>query len=243
MKIIRILLLALYLLPCYAIAQKDSVSVQPKYKSSMYDPSSIYYNKGKIAFNIGIGYFGYIENQIYNLYGSPYYLPTESIGPVYNASFDYGITYKSAIGLGVTYQEAVNSNSTMYEKAREVNYGFRYTHSMGSWDLFYYGFRFGVSEWSYYLDNNPSFPQSFSTPCYYPTIQLLLGARLTFSKYIILHIEGGALAPYTVEGGITFRINTISKEQLTRVVPYHQFSHQDSVSVGLHPANQELKNK
>jgi hypothetical protein len=236
LKTIMVFVFALLILPCFVVAQKDSLNVQPKYKSSMYDPSSIYYNKGKFLINIGIGYLGYIENQIYYLYGSPYYLPNETIGPVYNASFDYGITYKSAVGLGITYQEATNSNLTMSEKARELNYGFRYTHSMGSWELFYYGFRFGISEWSYYL-NNGSIPSISYTPPYDPTIQLLLGARLTFSKYVILHIEAGALAPYTVEGGITFKINTISKEQQKLSMQYHQLSHQDAVSVGLHPAN------
>jgi hypothetical protein len=216
----------------------------------MYDPSSIYYNKDELVINLGLGYFSYIGNEIYNHYGSPYDFNNEKTSPVYNATLDYGVTEKHTLGLGITYQQEMDYNTTPYpltEKLSIMDIAFRYTHSMGSWELLYYGFRAGIAFWDYKLygsvaagninGNIVQIPiNTISSSTTQAVIQLLLGARLTFSKNIIIHLEAGVLDPYTLEGGITFKINTISKKQQNIVIPYHQFSHQDSIHVGLHPA-------
>lgn len=179
----------------------------------MYDPLSIYYNKRKIVMNLGVGYFGYIENEIYNNYGSPYYFSNQTSSPVFNITLDYGITIKSAIGIATSYQEVkdFNENNQLKQGASVWNLGLRYTHSMGSWEFLYYGFRFGRSYWKYYLYGN-GLP--YSSLSYTTTIQFLLCARIIISKNIFIHLEAGALDPYSFEGGVTYRTDTRKKHQI-----------------------------
>lgn len=219
----KILLLVFNILLLFnfdAFAQRDSAKAKPKYKSSAFDSSSVYYNVDILTINAGVGYFSYINEELYNQFGSPFYLPSSTVSPVYNLTLDYGIKYKATLGIGVSFQQVEDYSVNIYsidERASVLNLGIRYTHCMGSWELLYYGFRLGTSLWWYKLSGNEVAANVSGNPIPIPiymysktstfSAQFLLGARLTFSKNVILHIEAGVLDPYTVEGGLTFRIN------------------------------------
>ena len=173
----------------------------------------------QIIVNAGIGYFGYIDQEITKRYlTSTLDFSGKEISPVYNFIIDYGITRKFTIGLGISYQQVRDFNpnnpksTLLMQKVYVVNGGLRMTYNIGSPELFYFGFRIGASQWRWIFFNNtnlyPTFPLQSSENLSFLTVQLLIGARRKITKYLFFHIEAGALDPYTVEGGLTFKINT-----------------------------------
>lgn len=214
--------LVLVLMSFFSSAQKDTG--KSRYSSSMYDPSGICYNKGKIFINIGIGYFAYVDNTTYNQNSQVYYFRYEDASPIYNLISDYGITPKSMIGLAISYQQYHDYNnppSPLAQKLSILNAGFRFTHSIGTSKYFYYGVRFGVSVEKYNLSNDFPYALPVSSISYNPTFQGLIGVRIILLKNLSFNIEAGAINPYIIEGGVTFRINTSKNNRVTQTHDSH----------------------
>jgi len=102
------------------------------------------------------------------------------------------------------------------------NFGLRFTHCIGSSKIFYYGICPGITFFDYvYIPHKENTYDDL-----FLSIQLVVGARLSFSKNIAFHLEVNPLecynlnsyaaffGSYSVEGGISIRINCNKKKRI-----------------------------
>jgi len=198
-------------------APQDSVKSKPKKYRSVYDTSSIYYNKGKLNFNLesGTSQIGSNLSQSFG-YLSSYY--KETILPVINFSVGYGMGEKSRIGISTTFQQ-VNYYPTSTSSGREsgrftlIIIGVRYMHCIGSWKYFYYGFQVGASILNPSFDSNTFYGRpKVSVVWLRPNIGALFGMQINITKHLLMHVEGVFNTPILYwDAGLTYKIETRKK--------------------------------
>lgn len=194
-------------------AQQDSVKSKLKRYISIYDTSSIYYNKGKLNFNLeaGTSQIGSNLSQTFGYLSSPY---METILPVFNFSVGYGVGEKSSLGISTTFQQ-VNYYSTTPSSGLQsgrftlVIIGVRYVHCIGSWKYFYYGFQTGVSILNPSFDSNTFYERpKYSLVWLRPNIGALLGIHINITNHLLVNAEGVFNAPILYwDVGLTYKIN------------------------------------
>jgi hypothetical protein len=160
-----------------------------------------------------------------------------SITPNIGGTIDVGIVEYVSLGLSVSYQsDSVQwtpggspSPPAYSDKITRTNIALRaLVHSSILWKNkyidFYTGIRAGVSRWQDIPSlNNSTYQYLLGAPitAYFikkpnivvPSFQGVTGLRFFPIYNLGIHIEVGIGSPYLVEGGLTFRVNTIKEKE------------------------------
>ncbi|MGP8217591.1 MAG: hypothetical protein ACLQQ4_18630 [Bacteroidia bacterium] len=131
--------------------KRDSIKFMRRHYRSVYDSTSIYYNKKKLHFSLETGStdIGSILSYSFGNLNPAY---SEAVYPYLSFSADYGIREKSEIGINATYQQVYFNPTTSSLNYTTGNISLmtinaRYTHCIWSWKYFYYGVQLGEYFW------------------------------------------------------------------------------------------------
>jgi hypothetical protein len=150
--------------------------------------------------------------------------------PNLGSTIDFGISNKCSLGIASNYQnETVNwspSNqiiSNYSDNITRFNVALRFLYHLNTENKHfdpYIGIRSGISIWHDSPSSN-NFTGSSIIPITFiihpnsivPSFQVLYGMRFYLNHFIGIHIEVAVGSPYLIEGGLTFRINTIKAKE------------------------------
>jgi len=196
---------------------------------------------GQLVINGGVGYspvFQSADDVTSVLINSPQinYLNIDatlhsfSTVPYLGIAVDYGLFYRLGIGIaGGSQNYAINyslsgGSAIFSDKITRNNLAGRLLYHLGKTNTVideYLGFRLGCSYWN----DTPSptnlcaigidsYLSTTNYRCY--SFQILYGIRFYLENSFGIHAEIGIGSPYFMEGGITFRINTIKQKDANK---------------------------